>query len=190
MGVLPDRSKKTVPKAYWELMTSEDSPIIDFYPRDFELDMNGKKMEWEAVVKIPFIDQDRLLDALKTKEHLLTPDEKARNGFGASLKFTYWPDVQYLYPSSLPMKLHHVDQNLMLCIAHQPPLARVNPRQYERRLRGVPPGSPHTAIPPAPLQLVLKHATVMYNHCKGVLLQEGITLIYKEERERRTKNFR
>lgn len=102
MGVLPDRSKKTVPKAYWELMTSEDSPIIDFYPRDFELDMNGKKMEWEAVVKIPFIDQDRLLDALKTKEHLLTPDEKARNGFGASLKFTYSPDVQYLYPSSLP----------------------------------------------------------------------------------------
>lgn len=102
MGVLPDRSKKTVPKAYWELMTSEDSPIIDFYPRDFELDMNGKKMEWEAVVKIPFIDQDRLLSALKTKEHLLTPDEKARNGFGASLKFTYSPDVQYLYPSSLP----------------------------------------------------------------------------------------
>ncbi|KAK1144379.1 exonuclease II Exo2 [Aspergillus melleus] len=102
MGVLPDRSKKTVPKAYWELMTSEESPIIDFYPRDFELDMNGKKMEWEAVVKIPFIDQDRLLDALKTKEHLLTPEEKARNGFGASLKFTYSPDVQYVYPSSLP----------------------------------------------------------------------------------------
>ncbi|KAI9041744.1 chromatin-binding exonuclease XRN1 [Aspergillus affinis] len=102
MGVLPDRSKKTVPKAYWELMTSEDSPIIDFYPRDFELDMNGKKMEWEAVVKIPFIDQDRLLDALKTKEHLLTPEEKSRNGFGTSLKFTYSPDVQYAYPSSLP----------------------------------------------------------------------------------------
>ncbi|PLN77665.1 XRN 5'-3' exonuclease N-terminus-domain-containing protein [Aspergillus taichungensis] len=102
MGVLPDRSKKIVPAAYRDLMTSPESPIIDFYPRDFELDMNGKKMEWEAVVKIPFIDERRLLDALATREHLLTPEEKARNGYGTSLKFTYSPDVQYIYPSSLP----------------------------------------------------------------------------------------
>jgi 5'-3' exoribonuclease 1 len=45
-------------------MTEETSPIIDFYPTDFELDMNGKKQDWEAVVKIPFIDQDRLLKAM------------------------------------------------------------------------------------------------------------------------------
>ncbi|KAJ5708918.1 hypothetical protein N7493_010252 [Penicillium malachiteum] len=102
MGVLPDRSKKIVPTAYWDLMTSPDSPIIDFYPRDFDLDMNGKKMEWEAVVKIPFIDEKRLLDALKTREKYLTPDEQARNGFGTSLKFTYSPDVNFVYPSSMP----------------------------------------------------------------------------------------
>ncbi|KAJ5735837.1 uncharacterized protein N7483_000962 [Penicillium malachiteum] len=102
MGVLPDRSKKIVPTAYWELMTSPDSPIIDFYPRDFDLDMNGKKMEWEAVVKIPFIDEKRLLDALKTREKYLTPDEKSRNGFGTSLKFTYSHDVNFVYPSSMP----------------------------------------------------------------------------------------
>jgi 5'-3' exoribonuclease 1 len=102
MGVLPDRSKKIVPTAYHDLMTNPDSPIIDFYPRDFELDMNGKKMEWEAVVKIPFIEEKRLLDAMKTKEHLLTEDEKARNGFGVSLKFTYSSDLDFVYPSSLP----------------------------------------------------------------------------------------
>lgn len=45
----------------------ESSPIADFYPRDFELDMNGKKQDWEAIVKIPFIDQDRLLKAMKSK---------------------------------------------------------------------------------------------------------------------------
>lgn len=102
MGVLPDRSKQLVPAPYRELMTSPDSPIIDFYPRDFELDMNGKKMEWEAVVKIPFIDENRLLSAIATKEQLLTPVERARNDFGASLKFTYSPEVAYIYPSSLP----------------------------------------------------------------------------------------
>lgn len=102
MGVLPDRSKKIVPPAYWDLMTSPESPIIDFYPRDFELDMNGKKMEWEAVVKIPFIEEERLLTAMTSREHLLTPDEKTRNEFGVTLKFTYSPSIEYVYPSSLP----------------------------------------------------------------------------------------
>lgn len=101
MGVLPDRSKHIVPTPYHDLMTNPDSPIIDFYPRDFELDMNGKKMEWEAVVKIPFIEEDRLLKAMGTRDRLLSADEKARNDFGVSLKFTYAPDLDFIYPSSL-----------------------------------------------------------------------------------------
>jgi 5'-3' exoribonuclease 1 len=101
MGVLPDRSKKIVPSVYHELMTDPKSPIIDFYPRDFELDMNGKKMEWEAVVKIPFIDEKRLLSAMAPKNALLSDAEKARNEFGVTLKFTYAPQHDFVYPSSL-----------------------------------------------------------------------------------------
>lgn len=102
MGVLPDRSKKIVPTVYHDLMTNPNSPIIDFYPRDFELDMNGKKMEWEAVVKIPFIDEARLLAAMAPQNELLSDDQKARNGFGVPLKFTYSPEVNFTYPSPLP----------------------------------------------------------------------------------------
>jgi 5'-3' exoribonuclease 1 len=102
MGVLPDRSKAIVPEAYHPLMTDPKSPIIDFYPRQFELDMDGKKMEWEAVVKIPFIEEKRLLEAMATREHLLTPEENERNGFGVSLKFVYSPNLDFVYPSSLP----------------------------------------------------------------------------------------
>jgi 5'-3' exoribonuclease 1 len=46
-------------------MSDPDSPIIDFYPKEFSQDMNGKKQEWEAIVIIPFIDQKRLVSALK-----------------------------------------------------------------------------------------------------------------------------
>ncbi|KAL8783218.1 MAG: hypothetical protein Q9213_004782 [Squamulea squamosa] len=102
MGVLPDRSKRIVPTSYHDLMTNPASPITDFYPRDFDLDMNGKKMEWEAVVKIPFIDEERLLGAMKTKDHLLTKEERERNEFGVTLKFTYSPEIDYTYLSSLP----------------------------------------------------------------------------------------
>lgn len=101
MGVLPDRSKKIVPQVYHDLMTNPNSPIIDFYPRDFELDMNGKKMEWEAVVKIPFIDETRLLAAMAPKNKLLSDIEKFRNEFGVTLKFTYDPETDFTYPSSL-----------------------------------------------------------------------------------------
>jgi 5'-3' exoribonuclease 1 len=45
-------------------MYDPNSPILDFYPPVFELDMNGKKAEWEAIVKIPFLNQERLLRAM------------------------------------------------------------------------------------------------------------------------------
>lgn len=45
-------------------MCNVDSPILDFYPKDFDQDLNGKKQEWEAIVKIPFIDERRLLQAM------------------------------------------------------------------------------------------------------------------------------
>lgn len=52
-------------------MYDPNSPILDFYPLEFEADMNGKKQEWEAVVKIPFIDEKRLLKAMKGQLLLL-----------------------------------------------------------------------------------------------------------------------
>jgi 5'-3' exoribonuclease 1 len=59
MGVLPLASKALVPEAFQHLMESDQSPIIDFYPTTFEMDLNGKKNEWEALVLIPFIESVR-----------------------------------------------------------------------------------------------------------------------------------
>ena len=87
MGVLPDRSKKIVPTVYHDLMTNPNSPIIDFYPRDFELDMNGKKMAWQGVALLPFIDERRLLDAMASQYPGLSEAEIKRNSWGNNFVF-------------------------------------------------------------------------------------------------------
>lgn len=89
MGVLPSASKELVPLVYRDLMTEESSPIIKFYPEKFEKDMNGKKQEWEAIIKIPFIEEQLLLNTMKRVEQALTPEERLRNSFGDATIFKY-----------------------------------------------------------------------------------------------------
>lgn len=82
MGVLPASSNHAIPEIFHELMSDPKSEIIDFYPEDFAVDLNGKKFAWQGVVLLPFIDEQRLLAAMEKKYHLLTEDEKIRNSVG------------------------------------------------------------------------------------------------------------
>lgn len=82
-------SKSLLPAPYRELMTQDTSPILQFYPPEFQTDLNGKKQDWEAVVLIPFIDEKRLLSAMIPCEEKLTEDERNRNKFGPMLQYTF-----------------------------------------------------------------------------------------------------
>ncbi|GAA5906738.1 hypothetical protein JCM6882_003289 [Rhodosporidiobolus microsporus] len=85
MGVFPAASRIHLPEPFQQLMIGEDSPILDFYPEEFHIDMNGKKMLWQGVALLPFIDQDRLLGAMATKYPQLTDFENARNTRGTDV---------------------------------------------------------------------------------------------------------
>ncbi|KAF6762607.1 XRN 5'-3' exonuclease N-terminus-domain-containing protein [Ephemerocybe angulata] len=87
MGVFPATSGIHIPAPFRKMMTDENSPILDFYPETFEIDMNGKKMAWQGVALLPFIDEKRLLAAMAPEYENLTEDEKRRNEPGNDVIF-------------------------------------------------------------------------------------------------------
>ena len=63
-------------------MCDAASPIMDFYPRDFRVDLEGKRNDWEGVVLVPFIEEQRLLTAAQS----VTPAQLHKVSWCASLR--------------------------------------------------------------------------------------------------------
>lgn len=102
--MLPAASFSLLPEAYHALMLNASSPLAEFYPTEFESDLNGKKHDWEAVVLIPFIDERRLLDAMHACESLLTPAEHKRNKHGPMYQYDHNVKSQGSMPALPPLK--------------------------------------------------------------------------------------
>lgn len=104
LSVLPPQSANLLPSVLGELMVEPSSPLAQYYPSDFTSDPNGKRQSWEAIVKIPFINGDELLevvnsilDADETKV-LLSNAERRRNMKGQSHTFVPKRDPEYVAP--------------------------------------------------------------------------------------------
>jgi 5'-3' exoribonuclease 1 len=100
LSVLPARSSHMLPKTYQHLMLSESSPIIEYYPVDFPIDKEGTKYDYEGVVILPFINETKLIDAMKDIE--ITDLEKERNTIGNTLMFSFDSKQSTLVKSTLP----------------------------------------------------------------------------------------
>jgi 5'-3' exoribonuclease 1 len=56
--------KKVMPRPYSELA---EGSLNHYFPDTFDIDLNGKTLPWEAVILIPFVDED---DAIKAEESI------------------------------------------------------------------------------------------------------------------------
>lgn len=125
MAVLPARSRKLLPAVYRPLMTNEHSPIIDFYPHEVNIDLNGKTASWEAVVLLSFVDEKRLLEVVRPVESQLTPEEAKRNSYGTDIIFIFNPQIDTMYPSPLPGFFHDLEHDK--CFEEKLPTVKTDP---------------------------------------------------------------
>jgi len=68
MGVFPTKTYYALPKCLQPLMLDLNSPICDYFPSEFVIDLVGKRFAWLGEVLLPFIDSKRLLDAMGNYE--------------------------------------------------------------------------------------------------------------------------
>jgi len=90
MAVFPRQSAHAIPACYRHLLSDPGSEIIDFYPVDFRLDVNGAAFAWMGVNLLPFIDRQRLAKAMRKADGSgarLSQEELQRNKTGQILLF-------------------------------------------------------------------------------------------------------
>jgi 5'-3' exoribonuclease 1 len=59
LAVLPPSSGDLLPNELNHLMYSPQSPILEYFPREFVIDVYGKRKDWEGIVILPTIDIER-----------------------------------------------------------------------------------------------------------------------------------
>ncbi|XP_058807467.1 5'-3' exoribonuclease 2 homolog [Phymastichus coffea] len=116
MGVFPAASCKHVPEPWAKLMKDPRSTIIDFYPEDFKIDLNGKKFAWQGVALLPFVEEDRLFKALEPYYDLLTPAEKRRNVRGDDRLYVGPDNKGYQFLQGLYENKIGYDNEVEICI--------------------------------------------------------------------------
>ncbi len=97
MAVFPSQSRKFLPSEWQSLMTVKESPIIDFYPLNFSVDLNGKRYEWQGVALLPFVDEKRLHRTLEHVYSTLTIEEQQRNKRDYDRLFIHSENLCYDY---------------------------------------------------------------------------------------------
>ena len=84
--VLPSQSRDLLPKSYQSLMVDPMSDIIEYYPKEYEIETTNKYYLWECQPILPYIISDTIKEAIKTLR--LTTEEKERNKLGKVYEIT------------------------------------------------------------------------------------------------------
>lgn len=66
LSILSSKNHDLIPHPLDTLMTSKNSPLYEYYPDTFTIDVSGKRKAWEGKAILPIIDQKLLKETYKS----------------------------------------------------------------------------------------------------------------------------
>ena len=97
--VLPPKSSNLIPSPLNQLLTNDNSLIKQFCPDTFEIDISGKRREWQGIVILPIIDTEIMRKAYFEKIGEVEKRDLKRNFIGRSSVYIYSPTSKGLFKS-------------------------------------------------------------------------------------------
>jgi uncharacterized C2H2 Zn-finger protein len=97
--VLPPKSADLIPEPLCQLLTDPKSPLKEHCPDDFEIDLSGKRKEWEGIVLLPMVDFSLVRECYMKKLHLVDKRDLKRNVTGRSFVYEYVPTLPGVFRS-------------------------------------------------------------------------------------------
>lgn len=99
LSVLPPKSFRLIPIPICQLLTSSTSPVKKFCPDKFEVDISGKRREWEGIVLLPMVDFDVIEKEYTKHIDKVDKSDLVRNKLGKSFIYKYDNSNQFLLRS-------------------------------------------------------------------------------------------
>jgi 5'-3' exonuclease len=67
LSILSSKNHDLIPSPLDKLMTSKHSPLYNYYPESFDIDLSGKRKAWEGKAILPIIDQNLMKATYKSE---------------------------------------------------------------------------------------------------------------------------
>jgi len=84
LAILPPKSAPLLPPPLDTILTDKDSPMQVFCPDEFDVDLSGKRREWEGVALLPHVDYTILNKAYRELIGRVDERDRKRNIVGKS----------------------------------------------------------------------------------------------------------
>jgi 5'-3' exoribonuclease 1 len=99
LSVLPPQSSKLIPPPLCNYLTDDNSPLKDHCPTELEIDLSGKRREWEGIVILPMVEFEVVRECYFKSLSEVDPRESRRNVRGRSFLYEYDNTVSRIFKS-------------------------------------------------------------------------------------------
>ena len=97
--VLPPKSAKLIPSPLCNLLIDSTSPLKKYCPEIFEIDLAGKRKEWEGIVLLPVVDFELVSKLYANLLPKISSHDVKCNLLGFSFVYEYVPQLLYSFNS-------------------------------------------------------------------------------------------